>query len=72
MPKLRRLMKILRISRQEKPWGQMQINPRSIRERVLNIGVPTGSMTAEQVLVFEQIGKRAQQLGVKIKVTVIE
>jgi hypothetical protein len=57
---------------QMKPWGEVRINPSSIRERVLNIGVPTGSMTAEQAQVFEQLGKRAQELGVKVKLTVIE
>ena len=57
---------------QRRPWGEHAISPSEVRERVLNIGIPNGSMTEEQAKIFEQIGKRAQELGVKVKLTVIE
>lgn len=57
---------------QKKPWGAIAIPPSEIQEKVLNLGIPTGSMTAEQAKVFEEVAKRAQELGVKVKLTVIE
>ncbi|HEY9870593.1 MAG TPA: hypothetical protein V6D08_15615 [Candidatus Obscuribacterales bacterium] len=57
---------------QRRPWGEFAISPSEVREKVLNIGIPTGSMTEDQARIFERIGKRAQELGVKVKLTVIE
>jgi hypothetical protein len=57
---------------QKKMWGGQQINSRQIDQKVLQIGIPNGSITSEQVGVFEQFGKRASSLGIKVKVTAIE
>ena len=57
---------------QKKPWGGHVINPEKIRERVLHIGIPDGAITEQQKSVFEELGKRAKGLGIKVKVTVIK
>ncbi|MDR3616019.1 MAG: hypothetical protein P4L53_20850 [Candidatus Obscuribacterales bacterium] len=57
---------------EEKLWGGRGISPLEIEQKVLQIGIPNGSMSSEQVAVFEQFGKRASALGIKVKVTAIE
>lgn len=57
---------------QKKLWGGRRIDPDEIEQKVLHIGIPNSSITQEQVKVFEQFGKNARNLGIKIKVTVIE
>jgi len=57
---------------QERPWGGVEVDPTKVKERVLQIGVPAGAMTEGQVKVFESFGRRAQSLGIKVKLTVIE
>ena len=57
---------------QAKPWGDVRIPSDRVREKVLQIGIPDGSMTEEQLRVFEKVGKMAQELGVKVKVTPIQ
>jgi len=66
------LEKVIDWNGQRNPWGGIAVSPSSIKERILNVGIPNGSMTADQVKVFEQLGKLAQQHGIKVKVTVIE
>lgn len=57
---------------QKKMWAGRQINPGEIEQKVLHIGIPNGSMTPDQLKAFEKLGKHAQELGVKLKVTVIK
>lgn len=57
---------------QDRPWGGRRIDPETIEQKVLHLGIPNGSMTAEQIKAFEQLGKRAKQLQIPIKVTAIE
>ncbi len=66
------LEKVIDWDGQRNPWAGIAVSPSSVKERILNIGIPNGSMTADQVKVFEQLGKLAQQHGIKLKVTVIE
>ena len=57
---------------QDRPWGGRRIDPETIEQKVLHLGIPNGSVTAEQIKAFEQLGKRAKQLQIPIKVTAIE
>lgn len=57
---------------QQRLWGGVAVSPHQINEKVLQIGIPNGSMTPEQALVFEKIGHEAQLRGIKLKVTTIE
>lgn len=66
------LDKISEWNGQERPWGGHTVNPDKIQEKILHLGIPNGTMTAEQKTIFEQIGKRARQLDIRMKVTVIE
>jgi hypothetical protein len=66
------LDKIVDWEGQPKPWGQIKVNSNNVREKVLNLGIPNASMTQEQIQVFEKFGKRARELGIKVKLTVIE
>lgn len=65
------LEKLSQWNGQRKMWAGRQINPGEIEQKVLHIGIPNGSMTVEQMKAFEKLGKHAQELGVKLKVTVI-
>jgi len=57
---------------QKRPWAGRRINPNEIKEKVLHLGIPDATITAEQIEVFERLGKRAKGLGIKVKVTVIK
>ncbi|MGH2505923.1 MAG: hypothetical protein ACRDHZ_00655 [Ktedonobacteraceae bacterium] len=39
-------------------WGGVRIYPHEVRERVLHIGIPNGTMTLEQKEIFEKIGRK--------------
>jgi hypothetical protein len=66
------LDKIERWNGQEKPWGGHKIDPDEIEQKILQIGIPNGTITEEQKRAFEEVGKRAKSLGIKMKVTVIK
>lgn len=57
---------------QEKYWGGRRIDADEVQQKVLQLGVPNGTMTPEQAAVFEQFGKRAKALGIYVNVTAIE
>lgn len=57
---------------QWKEWAGVAINPSQVQEKVLQIGIPNGSMTPEQAAVFEKLGQKAQAKGIELKVTTIE
>jgi hypothetical protein len=57
---------------QRNPWVGRRIDADEINQKVLQIGIPNGTITPEQVKVFEQFGKRTSDLGIKVKVTAIE
>ena len=57
---------------QEKPWGGHKVDPDDIEQKILHVGIPDQSMTEEQKKAFEEVGKRARSLGIKMKVTVIK
>lgn len=57
---------------QRDPWCGRVIDPDKIKQKVLQIGIPNGSITSDPLGVFGQFGKRASSLGIKVKVTAIE
>jgi hypothetical protein len=57
---------------QKRPWGGYTANPDKIQEKLLHIGIPDGTMTDGQKAIFEQVGRRAKQLEIRIRVTVIK
>jgi len=65
------LDKISEWNGQKRPWGGHVVNPDKIQEKILHVGIPDGTMAAEQKTVFEKIGLRALELGLRMKVTVI-
>jgi len=65
------LDKIERWNGQEKPWGGHKVDADEIEQKVLHIGIPDKVMTEAQRSAFEEVGKRAKSLGIKMRVTVI-
>ena len=57
---------------QKRLWGGIQIPSERVKQKILHIGIPNNTMTAEQLEAFEKLGKHAQELGIKIKVTAIQ
>jgi hypothetical protein len=57
---------------QRKLWGGRVIDSDKIYQKVLQIGIPNGSITPAQAEVIEKFGERASSLGIKVKVTAIE
>lgn len=52
--------------------GDLNVRPRDIRKRCLDIGIPDGVMTAEQKQAIEDISRLAAQKQLSFRITVIQ